>query len=737
MPVVSGTDIGLDNTCKSVFSVQEFFGKSGDVHQRAVLDELMAYQLALEFDINLLDQAPELKKQKQERLQQIKEYSEVIQEILKSKVLYDLGKALPRYPKPLQTLMTANDANVYTMLLRPKVLDEYIRFANPVFSVDRTSHGLFYKALMDVFKHIKEIPGARARIVSAVMASSAAKRMDVAGIQQALQGEFKKQLKTEIDFTKTPDGRVLNQASIDNVMIYGADNPASSEGYIDALLHYCAQDFFAQVIEPPFYSAKHYDELANITQFFLAQVNIYCRIHKMSLTNFGAILDADEDLSTTLAAIVQSCLLSGAPVEDAILDFINQQSDTFGLSALLLPVEQALIKRQFTRHFAQIKESKEFDEFIILDASKKGPFFSYQNAISLQFADFSHEGFPELKKEFFKKVKDDFKLLLLNEPIPPNNPWIHQTVEVSLDALLNQIHTEEQLHNVLTKLPDEQKQEVMKSPIVQKLQAQKFLHCVARGQQKEAEDLLKANPDANFLLEEGTFTDYSGRTFNCTAYEYAYWAKDKHMLRMLEQYIVQDEATKEELLNRCTAIEAHGLNYLQHDIPITGSKHFDLQPLETAYNEYIKAHDAWRDTNFSNAGEAALVTAWMNVGMAQRELPTHYVNEYFRKERSFDPLPKFDEPDLPREITFYNYNTGRVESLFPLKISATAGLGVDFAFGQRARWGGFGTRGGARRGAGHDLAAVSRLDAIRTEDLKQSLETLKPSEPGAQAACVL
>ena len=44
MPLVSGMDIGLDNTCKSVFAVQEFFGKSGDVHQRAVLDELLAYQ---------------------------------------------------------------------------------------------------------------------------------------------------------------------------------------------------------------------------------------------------------------------------------------------------------------------------------------------------------------------------------------------------------------------------------------------------------------------------------------------------------------------------------------------------------------------------------------------------------------------------------------------------------------------------------------------------------------------
>lgn len=55
MPIVSGTQIGLDNTCKSVFALQEFFGKSRDVHQRAVLDELKAYQSCLEFDMRLIE----------------------------------------------------------------------------------------------------------------------------------------------------------------------------------------------------------------------------------------------------------------------------------------------------------------------------------------------------------------------------------------------------------------------------------------------------------------------------------------------------------------------------------------------------------------------------------------------------------------------------------------------------------------------------------------------------------
>ncbi|MFI4963691.1 MAG: hypothetical protein ACHP6H_07550, partial [Legionellales bacterium] len=103
LPLVSGSDIGLDNTCKSVFAVQEFFGKSHDVHQRAVLDELIAYHLALELDSSLIDKDLELQVQKQQRLAQIKDYIEVVNTVLSSKILDDLGKAHPSYPPTFAT----------------------------------------------------------------------------------------------------------------------------------------------------------------------------------------------------------------------------------------------------------------------------------------------------------------------------------------------------------------------------------------------------------------------------------------------------------------------------------------------------------------------------------------------------------------------------------------------------------------------------------------------------------
>ncbi|OYV54396.1 MAG: hypothetical protein B7X00_01380, partial [Legionella sp. 21-45-4] len=67
------------------------------------------------------------------------------------------------------------------------------------------------------------------------------------------------------------------------------------------------------------------------------------------------------------------------------------------------------------------------------------------------------------------------------------------------------------------------------------------------------------------------------------------------------------------------------------------------------------------------------------VGLAQRDLPVHVVNEYCRPDRSFDPLPAFNEDKLPRVLTYYHFKSGLDVPLFPLVVSDSSGLGVDFA----------------------------------------------------------
>jgi hypothetical protein len=254
----------------------------------------------------------------------------------------------------------------------------------------------------------------------------------------------------------------------------------------------------------------------------------------------------------------------------------------------------------------------------------------------------------------------------------------------------------------------------------------KFLESVAYGQQDKAERL----PSQVFqgqpariqaaLLHQGNFTDYSGRTFHCSAYEYAYWAKDTHMCRMLERYM--DEETKAQMLVRIDAIEANGLAYQQNGQEHR-SAHFDFTSLKEAYQRYINGYDAW----FDALNWAAMDAAWWDVGKAQRDVPAHVAQEYCRPDRSFDPRPEFNEATLPRALTFYSWATGRGDSWFPLAAS-NSGLGFDFAF---ARAGGGHARGGQWvHGLGGlascDLAVIIRLDEVRTVDLTQSHEHLNP-----------
>ena len=102
------------------------------------------------------------------------------------------------------------------------------------------------------------------------------------------------------------------------------------------------------------------------------------------------------------------------------------------------------------------------------------------------------------------------------------------------------------------------------------------------------------------------------------------------------------------------------------------------------------------------------------------------MNEYCHPDRAFCPTPEFNEEALPRSLIFYKYQTNSKQALFPLVVSDTAGLGVDFAL---TRW--WGPRALGSVGAVwvlRDLAVVSRLDEVRTVDLTRSRESLLPTD---------
>ena len=122
----------------------------------------------------------------------------------------------------------------------------------------------------------------------------------------------------------------------------------------------------------------------------------------------------------------------------------------------------------------------------------------------------------------------------------------------------------------------------------------------------------------------------------------------------------------------------------------------------------------------------------MNITIAQSDVPAHIANEYCNPNRSFSPLPSFDEDSLPRNLifrNFYVYSEGNqnmsegVRSWFPLR-EETSRLGSPLPI----------LRGSGDEATNYfddrswvyciDLQALRHLDKVRTEDLRQSKNNL-------------
>ncbi|MCX7116921.1 MAG: hypothetical protein NTW94_03270, partial [Legionellales bacterium] len=633
VPVVSGQEISTDNTCKATVALREFF-------DGGALRELNAYKDALVFDILLLEEENPQRIAKEARLAQIGAYLEAVQ-------------AMQYSPRDAMTALMTRPSNLYSIQLRPREQDRLSNVVNPAFNIERKNdasgkpQSAMYNAMQVGYPSIMiGQPDPRARVTSAILSALPASS-SFTDIQRVLTEKFHQWLGLEIDFTQQTNSTPATKDAIDALMGFDEDSPATPQDYVDALLGFCAPDVWGSIPTPPFYSIpagtavdERTERLSILTQFFLGIVNIYCKARGISVQNFGAVLDASNDLSTELVRVVSEVLSRGDGVEEPLCAFCNDHATEFGLSRALKAADVATIKQKFERTYLTVtatKENPHMDDFMILDCDATGEaakFVTHQGAICTDFAEIVE---PTLaNQDYFARIREEFA----GHPaeIPHKNEWVAGDVDIEPEALLARI-TDEQFE----KMPDAVKVACRAHPTFQMRQ---FLPGVAKGKQNEADALLTASSGNKQVLlrTPGVFTDYSGRTFNCTAYEYAYWAKDTHMCRMLERHM--DDETKAYMLARIDEIERLdeatgqpiGLVYSQAGQEHR-SAHFGFTPLKEAYQRYLAGYDAWSAAQNWDAMKAA----WMEVGIAQRDMPVHVVNEYCHPDRSFSPRPEFNE----------------------------------------------------------------------------------------------
>ncbi|KGP63984.1 hypothetical protein EP47_08795, partial [Legionella norrlandica] len=587
MPIMSGTDIGLDNTCKSVYSLQEFFGLLDADKPHAASRILEDYKEALAFDIKYLPDSKE-KALKERRLLQIDMYLSMLKHVQKEKLVTEpLKQVFPNYPAPLESLMQADDANLYSVILRPREQDVQLRTTaiSPVFSAhhDDLVNGqvvhkdsLLYETLSSRYAGLVFTPKSKEGLIARVLSKLAGSPVDFEHIRALLTQETHAYLGIEVSFDQTQGGPYVrsvpvNQAYLDEELVLGVEHPGTHRDYTEALLEYCAPNLFDVIEDSPFYTVDNQEGLSLLTQFFLAELNIACREEEITGANLGQVLEAHVDLTSNLAKSVKQALAHRASVEEALIDYINQHQNEFQLTSPIPQERIATLKESFKSHYNTIKDSPHFDEFMLL-SKKEGLFVAHQGCIATHFAhfmktDFFNDTLEESTQAFLQNAQQDFETV--DKPdniIPHKNEHIHADMnEVELDLSKMDDHALQALYEDINSYQDPNLKEALLAQLKQErpdfkpqIDAKQFLQHVAYGQQIEAEVLLKKAPQlAQELLRANNipFTDYSGRTFTCTAYEYAWWAKDSHMQRMLEKYIKQDEETRPLILERVKAIE--------------------------------------------------------------------------------------------------------------------------------------------------------------------------------------
>ena len=565
VPFVGGQDISTDNTCRSTTELNAFFGGGG-------VSELEAYKSVLEFHISLLEEGDVRRNTKEERLAQINIYLETV-----------VGMR-DGYQATVNAFLS-KPSNLYSMQLRPREQDSFSRVVNPVFTINRDNHAMtgtpsspLYNAMHEVFPElILGKPDPRTQLVKSTL-NALPQNASFEDIQRVLTEQCQTLFGAPVDFQhyikRTPgrasENQTVDKAHVDTLMGFGDD--ATAKEYIDALLGFCASSLWTTLTGSPFYLGTYTtrpeqaERLSMMTQFYLGVMNVYCRAQGISNKNFGQILDSDAALSQALVATVSQALTNGDEVEHAIISFVNAHKKTLELSRDVSPADKETIQAKFEityRTVTATKENPHMDDFMLLDTearSEKDVFFTQKGLICTDFSNIATTG-PYFA--YFTEIREEAS----THPEvmrPQDEPVI--TVDIEPEALMDKLGDVQ-----WDRLPKEVADACRALPA---FQLRQFPDDVAKGKQDEAEAILQASDDKQTLLTTpAKFTDYSGRTFNCTAYEYAYWAKDTHMRRMLESHM--DDETKRQLLERVNAMEHTGLAYQQHGVSYQ-NPHYDM-----------------------------------------------------------------------------------------------------------------------------------------------------------------
>jgi hypothetical protein len=134
------------------------------------------------------------------------------------------------------------------------------------------------------------------------------------------------------------------------------------------------------------------NNLAIITQFFIAKFNQFCVAHDLCRKNLnlGEILDRHSTISSQLVQLIKRNLEEGNDnIEDNIINFFtNLRSDSKPLITALNDAQKERLKKEFRDQWVHSSTSQHFDDFMFVSPKDGGRVVYDKNAAHMQF-DFS------------------------------------------------------------------------------------------------------------------------------------------------------------------------------------------------------------------------------------------------------------------------------------------------------------------------------------------------------------
>jgi len=476
-PTIRGETIGLDNTCQTTRELKKFFGLGKDNQGKSAVDILTRYREDLTIDIALLEGSAdrdELQK-KRARLQQVDQYigclNSTSKEIIRN---LEITKSQPfgSYPSAIQAMLRRK-SNCVSILLSPLQPDEdkYLNgVGSYIFSVGRGKSEVLGKDLRQSFSSVTQVASIRNRILENIQKKMGEKTREfddkfVKTIIAALQAEIEQETGEKVDLSKSKTKHlerdeypIINETYFtDTVFTYAKDDEIPPKELADSILAACLTDDFWRGLP----SANHFkaaaaledqeqraEKTSILTQFFLAEVNVFCYVAGKSTADFGKILESgtNKALRQELAYIVTNALANNKSVEKSLIDFIDKNHTAFGLSHPISDEEAKQIIDRFKVEYRTIIDAPHFDEFILFLPDKKGDFVNYQNRISFHFSYFLEEIPGQMlsveQRSFLTDRFNAFKTKSQNR-LPPQNNIVLKTIAI----------TDQELKSVLTNNP--------------------------------------------------------------------------------------------------------------------------------------------------------------------------------------------------------------------------------------------------------------------------------------------